>query len=58
MKQFQKEGHEIILSLDGNEAFTNAKKRWQKCAKMYKEFKLYDPFVYRHNDQRNSKSII
>ena len=53
IKKFQKEGHDIILSIDGNELFTNAKGGIEK---MYKECKLYDRFSRRHNDQQNSKS--
>ena len=55
IKKFQKEGHEIILSIDGNEVFTNEK---GGIAKMFKECKLYDPFSHRHNDQQNLKSYI
>ena len=55
IKKFQKDGHEIILLIDGNEAFTNAK---GGIAKLCKECKLYDPFSHRHNEQQNSKSYI
>ena len=55
IKKFQKEGHDIILSIDGKESFINAKGGIEK---MCKEYKLYDPFSHRHNDQQNSKSYI
>ena len=55
IKNFKKEGYEIILSIDSNAAFTNAK---GGIAKMCKECKLYDPFAHRHNDQQKSKSYI
>ena len=51
IKKFQKEEYEIVLAIDDNEAFTNAK---GGIAKMYKECKLYARTKIMINKNRNS----
>ena len=53
--KFQKEGHKIILSIDGNEKFTHSQGGIEKLCK---ECKMCDIFAHRHNDQHNSKAYI
>ena len=55
IKKFKIEGHGIILSIDGNEKFTQTQ---GGIAKLYTECEICDPFAHHHNDQRNSKAHI
>ena len=46
----QKYNHEIIVTMDGNESFVNAK---GGIAKLCKACQLYDPLTYRHDLPNN-----
>ena len=46
----QKDNHEIIVTIDGNESFVNAK---GGISKLCKACQLYDPLSYRHDFPNN-----
>ena len=55
IKKKQKEGHEILIALDGNMKFTQAK---GGIARLCHECKLHDPVTHLHGTQCETKSHI
>ena len=51
----QKEGHEILIALDGNEKFIQDK---EGVAKLCHECQLHDPFTHRHGKECETNSQI
>ena len=45
IKKKQKDGHEILIALDGNEKFIQDKRG---IARLYHECKIHDPFTHLH----------
>ena len=55
VKGQQKHHHDIVVTMDGNEPFVNAR---GGVAKLCKACQLYDPFNYRHNLPNNISTYI
>ena len=51
----QKENHNIVLAMDGNELFINAS---GGIARICRECKLFDPLSHRHGSECDSKSFL
>ena len=54
-KQKQKEDHNIVLAMDGNEPFLNDK---GGITRICRECKLFDQLHHRHGNQCDSKSFL
>jgi len=55
IKRKQKDRHEIIVTMDGNEAFVSSK---GGIARLYKSCQLYDPLNHRHDLPANIRTYI
>ena len=55
IKKKQKEGHEILIALDGNEKFIQDK---GGIARLCHECQLHDPFTHLHGKECETKSQI
>ena len=51
----EKENHNVVLAMDGNEPFTNAS---GGIARICRECKLFDPLQFRHGSECDSKSFL
>ena len=55
IKRKQKDNHEIIVTIDGNELFVSTK---GEISRLYKAYHLYDRLTHRHNLSTNISTCI